>query len=101
MDFVLGVAFFVSPLKLPKPVRYNLIKYSIVSLCGTLYQDLDRFQVSNLVFEILQSVETNDVEYPYDTPRNQRKFSDFDDVRGEEDFDRLPEKRTKLDELEG
>ncbi|XP_020612009.1 zinc metalloproteinase nas-4-like isoform X3 [Orbicella faveolata] len=43
--------------------------------------------------------ETNDVEYPYDMPRNQRKFSDFDDVRGEEDFDRLPEKRTKSDEF--
>lgn len=52
-------------------------------------------------FEILQSVETNDAEYPYDTPRNQRKFPDFDDFRGEEAFDRLPEKRTKSDELKG
>lgn len=54
-----------------------------------------------MFFEILLSVETNDVEYPYDMPRNQRKFSDFDDVRGEEDFDRLPEKRTKSDEFKG
>ena len=54
-----------------------------------------------MVFEILKSVETNDVEYSYDTPRNERKFSDFDDVRGEEYFDLLPEKRTKSDELKG
>ena len=54
-----------------------------------------------MVFEILKSVETNDVEYSYDTPRNEREFSDFDDVRGEEYFDLLPEKRTKSDELKG
>jgi len=34
-------------------------------------------------------------------PGNERKFSDFDDVRKEEDFDRLPEKRTKSDQLKG
>lgn len=52
-------------------------------------------------FNLLISVETNDAEYPYDMPGNQRKVSDFDDVRKEEDFDRLPEKRTKSDQLKG
>ncbi|XP_078370120.1 zinc metalloproteinase nas-4-like isoform X2 [Oculina patagonica] len=64
----------------------------------------ERETIEDILFRELtrgehNTAETNDEEYPNNDETNQRRFNDFDDVRREESFGRLPERRSKSDEF--